>query len=305
MRLSQPLLLRRSDLRVNEVNFVALTGVLISAFIAGLAAILVTVAIEKWGGLHGGVLATVPSTIVPAAVGIWLAAASIDEFQAAMAIVPIGLILNAGFLYLWRVVPPLIPEWKFGVRLTSITVVSLTIWGIFALLSIRGFNLLTTAGISPLTIGWLALVVGLVVGFGATIQHRPTPRGQNRVSILTLLVRGLAAAASIGIAVWLAGLGNPLASGIMSIFPAIFTTSMVALWLAQGEAVPAGAIGPMMFGAQSVSLFALLVAICYPMTDSTIEIVLVTIGAWIGSVLLINATVWYYLKSKNDKIPTS
>ncbi len=286
------------------MNFVALAGVLISAFIAGLAAILVTVAIEKWGGLHGGVLATVPSTIVPAAVGIWLAAGTVDEFQVAMAIVPIGLILNAGFLFLWRVVPPLIPEWKFGVRLTSITIVSLSIWGLFAGLSIQGFNLLTTAGIAPLTIGWLALVVGLIVGFGATIQHRPTPRGRNSVSLLTLLVRGMAAAASIGIAVWLAGLGNPLASGIMSIFPAIFTTSMVALWIAQGEAVPAGAIGPMMFGSQSVSLFALLVAICYPMTDSTIGLVGASIGAWVGSVLLINATVWYYLKSKNDKIAT-
>ena len=286
------------------MNFVALAGVLISAFIAGLAAILVTVAIEKWGGLHGGVLATVPSTIVPAAVGIWLAAGTVDEFQVAMAIVPIGLILNAGFLFLWRVVPPLIPEWKFGVRLTSITIVSLSIWGLFAGLSIQGFNLLTTAGIAPLTIGWLALVVGLIVGFGATIQHRPTPRGRNSVSLLTLLVRGMAAAASIGIAVWLAGLGNPLASGIMSIFPAIFTTSMVALWIAQGEAVPAGAIGPMMFGSQSVSLFALLVAICYPMTESTIGLVGASIGAWVGSVLLINATVWYYLKSKNDKIAT-
>ena len=286
------------------MNFVALAGVLISAFIAGLAAILVTVAIEKWGGLHGGVLATVPSTIVPAAVGIWLAAGTVDEFQVAMAIVPIGLILNAGFLFLWRVVPPLIPEWKFGVRLTSITIVSLSIWGLFAGLSIQGFNFLTTAGIAPLTIGWLALVVGLIVGFGATIQHRPTPRGRNSVSLLTLLVRGMAAAASIGIAVWLAGLGNPLASGIMSIFPAIFTTSMVALGLAQGEAVPAGAIGPMMFGSQSVSLFALLVAICYPMTDSTIGLVGASIGAWVGSVLLINATVWYYLKSKNDKIAT-
>lgn len=286
------------------MDFVALAGVLISAFIAGLAAILVTVAIEKWGGLHGGVLATVPSTIVPAAVGIWLAAGTVDDFQIAMAIVPIGLILNAGFLFLWRVVPPLVPEWKFGVRLTSITIVSLSVWGLFAGLSIQGFNFLTTAGIAPLTIGWLALVVGLVIGFGATTQHRPAPRGQNRVSVLTLLMRGVAAAASIGVAVWLAGLGNPLASGIMSIFPAIFTTSMVALWLAQGEAVPAGAIGPMMFGSQSVSLFALLVAICYPMTDSSIGIVGVSIGAWIGSVLLINTTVWYYLKSKNDKITT-
>jgi len=248
--------------------------------------------------------ATVPSTIVPAAVGIWLAAGTVDEFQAAMGIVPIGLILNAGFLYLWRVVPPLIPQWKFGLRLTSITIVSLSIWCLFAGLSILGFNILTNAGMAPLTIGSLALVIGLVVGFAATTQHRPTPKGQNKVSFLTLLMRGLAAAASIGIAVWLAGLGNPLASGIMSIFPAIFTTSMVALWLAQGEAVPAGAIGPMMFGAQSVSLFALIVAICYPMTNSSIGLVGTSIGAWIGSVLLINVTVWYYLKSKNDKIVT-
>ena len=212
------------------MNFVALAGVLISAVVAGIAAILVTVSIEKWGGLHGGVLATVPSTIVPAAVGIWLAAGTVDEFQAAMGIVPIGLILNAGFLYLWRVVPPLIPQWKFGLRLTSITIVSLSIWCLFAGLSILGFNILTNAGMAPLTIASLALVIGLVVGFAATTQHRPTPKGQNKVSFLTLLMRGLAAAASIGIAVWLAGLGNPLASGIMSIFPAIFTTSMVALW---------------------------------------------------------------------------
>lgn len=286
------------------MNFVALAGVLISAVVAGIAAILVTVSIEKWGGLHGGVLATVPSTIVPAAVGIWLAAGTVDEFQSAMGIVPIGLILNAGFLYLWRVVPPLIPQWKFGLRLTSITIVSLSIWGLFAGLSIWGFNILTNAGMAPLTIGCLALVIGLIVGFAATTQHRPTPRGQNKVSFLTLLMRGVAAAASIGIAVWLAGLGNPLASGIMSIFPAIFTTSMVALWLAQGEAVPAGAIGPMMFGAQSVSLFALIVAICYPMTDSSIGLVGTSIGAWISSVLLINVTVWYYLKSKNGKIVT-
>jgi len=40
------------------------------------------------------------------------------------------------------------------------------------------------------------------------------------------------------------------------------------------------------------------------MTDSSIGLVGTSIGAWIGSVLLINVTVWYYLKSKNDKIVT-
>jgi hypothetical protein len=276
----------------------ALSSVLISAIVAGIAAILVTVAIEKWGGLHGGVLATVPSTIVAAGFGIWLASSSIDDFQAAMGIVPVGLILNAGFLYLWRVIPPLIPEWRFGVRLTAITITTLTVWVLAAALSIFGFNFLTSQGIAPLSIGWGALIVGLGVGFAATVKHRPAPRGEKRVGFSTLLMRGTAAAASIGIAVWLAGLGNPLASGVMSIFPAIFTTSMVALWLAQGEAVPAGAIGPMMFGAQSVSLYALLVALLYPMTSTSTGLIFTSIIAWIISVLTINATVWYYLKNR-------
>ena len=73
---------------------------------------------------------------------------------------------------------------------------------------------------------------------------------------------------------------------------------MVALWLAQGEAVPAGAIGPMMFGSQSVSLYALLVAIFYPMVSTTIGLIFVSILGWILSVSFINVTVWFYLKSK-------
>jgi hypothetical protein len=113
-----------------------------------------------------------------------------------------------------------------------------------------------------------------------------------------LVVRGLAAAASIGIAVWFAGLGNPLASGVMSIFPAIFTTSMVALWLAQGEAVPTGAIGPMMLGSQSVSLYALLVAFFYPFTDSTFELVMLSFAAWVISFVVVNLSAWYWLKRR-------
>ena len=38
----------------------------------------------------------------------------------------------------------------------------------------------------------------------------------------------------------------------------IFLTTMVSLWLSQGEAVPSGAVGPMMLGASSVAVYALL-----------------------------------------------
>ncbi len=280
------------------VNLLAIATVVISAIVAGIAAILVTVSIEKWGGLHGGVLATVPSTIVPASIGIWLAIGNQSEFRSAMGIVPIGLILNAGFLYLWRVIPPLIPNWKFSIRLGVITFTTLSAWGAAAVLSMIFFSTLTSRGIDAFAIGVVALLFGLLIGFFATLKHLPTPRGKNKVGFFTLIMRGVAASASIGVAVWLSSLGNPLASGVMSIFPAIFTTSMVALWLSQGEAVPTGAIGPMMFGSQSVSLYALIVAILYPVFDSISGLVISSLAAWISSVILINITVWYYLKSK-------
>ena len=280
------------------MNPLAIAAVIISALVAGVAAILVTVSIERWGGLHGGVLATVPSTIVPASIGIWLAIGDQSEFRSAMGIVPIGLILNAGFLYLWRVIPPLVPNWTFTIRLSVITLATLTAWGVAALLSIMFFGFLTDLGIDAFAIGVVALLFGLLIGFFATMKHVPTPRGRNKVGFFTLLMRGVAAAASIGVAVWLSSLGNPLASGVMSIFPAIFTTSMVALWLSQGEAVPTGAIGPMMFGSQSVSLYALIVAILYPIFDSINGLVISSLGAWGFSVILINVSVWNYLKSK-------
>jgi hypothetical protein len=71
-----------------------------------------------------------------------------------------------------------------------------------------------------------------------------------------LLARGMMAALAIGVAVWLSGLGKPLLAGLASVFPAIFLTSMVALWLAQGPTVPRGAAGPMMLGGASVAVYA-------------------------------------------------
>ena len=51
----------------------ATMNIFLSAFFAGLVAILATVAIEKYGGVIGGIFGTVPTTIVPAAAFIWIA----------------------------------------------------------------------------------------------------------------------------------------------------------------------------------------------------------------------------------------
>ena len=115
-----------------------------------------------------------------------------------------------------------------------------------------------------MTVGLGALLIGIILGLWITLEHRHAPRGHNKVGPLTLAMRGVAAATAIGVAVWLSQLGSPLLAGMASVFPAIFLTSMVALWIAQGEDVPSGAVGPMMLGAMSVSFYALLATFTLP-----------------------------------------
>jgi hypothetical protein len=81
------------------------TDVLLPALGAGVVAVLATVAVERLGGAAGGIVSSVPTTIVPAAIGIHAAAADDASFRRAMCFVPVGILLNAGYLMLWRVLP--------------------------------------------------------------------------------------------------------------------------------------------------------------------------------------------------------
>ena len=76
------------------------TSILLSALFAGIVATLVTIAIEKFGGRTGGVLATIPTTIVPAALGMYSISGE-TEFAQSMSIVPLGMMVNAIFLLVW------------------------------------------------------------------------------------------------------------------------------------------------------------------------------------------------------------
>lgn len=248
------------------------------ALLAGAVAILVTIAIERFGGIVGGVLGTLPTTIVPASLGLWDGDGV--AFSASMGAVPAGMLLNALFLWLWRVVPPRLPAGQtLGVRLLWMTGISLGAWCVAALLLVLGLDLVdarsaTAAGwgVRPavlLGVGTFALLV--LIGIAATWRPRSAPRGGRRVGLVTLLARGALAAAAIAAAVFLKDVGGPVAAGMASVFPAIFVTTMVSLWLSQGEAVPSGAVGPMMLGSASVGSFALLAAWAFPL-----------VGPWLG-----------------------
>ena len=266
--------------------------ILLAAFLAGLVAIAVTVAIEKFGGLIGGILGTIPTTIVPAAAFMWLADPTVLAFQPAMGMVPVGMLLNAIFLWMWRVVPPIIPDWTFGKRLIVITSINLSIWFTGAAISVTLFS-----EQDSMTIGIGALLIGVALGLWITLEHRHAPKGQNRVGPLTLAMRGIAAATAIGVAVWLSQLGSPLLAGMASVFPAIFLTSMVALWISQGEDVPGGAVGPMMLGAMSVSFYALLATHTLP----EYGVVTGSILTWAASIAVISVPAAFWLRFQSNR----
>ena len=236
------------------------SSVLLSALFAGLVATGVTLAIERWGGLVGGVLGTVPSTIVPAAAGMYLSGSE-DELLQSMAIVPLGMLLNALFLGVWVLLPSHLSTRR---PLVVTTLVSLIVWACAGVALLVVIGKATSLGASHWSIGFggLFLLIALAVRFN--LNPRPAPKGSHQVHWPVLIGRGGAAALAIGCAVWLSSQGLPLLAGLAAVFPAIFLTSMVALWHAQGPTVPQGAAGPMTLGGASVAIYALVAMYSLP-----------------------------------------
>jgi hypothetical protein len=269
--------------------------IFVSALAAGLVAILATVAIEKLGGRRGGVVGTLPTTIVPAAVGFWWAASTTAHFQDALYVVPAGMMVNALFLWSWRVLPPRLPGWSLQARLLVMVVASMGAWALMAFVLLRTTEAYRDAGLPMPLWGWGFFLAAVGLAIAACMRNGPAPAGTRRVGPVTLLARGVLAASAIGLAVGLATVAGPVIAGIVSIFPAIFLTTMLALWVSQGEAVPAGAVGPMMLGSTSVSAFALLAATLMPLIGPAPGAVL----AWVASVLLVTLPAWIFLESRS------
>ena len=270
------------------------TSVLLSAVFAGVVATAVTVAIEKWGGLIGGLLGTVPSTIVPAGIGMYVAGGE-DMLVMSMSVVPLGMLLNALFLGAWVVIPRWFPDAPYLLVVT--TVGALAFWSLLGMVFLVAVDEATSyLNLQQLALSGLALLVATAVVFNRRPQ--PTPKGTNRVSTLVLVARGVMAATAIGIAVGLSGLGFPTLAGLDSVFPAIFLTSMVALWLAQGPTVPQGAAGPMMLGGASVAVYANVAMWSLPAYGAVVGSAI----AWVASVVGWSLPAFMVLRKHHAKV---
>jgi len=265
--------------------------VLLSALFSGLIAIFASVSIEKFGGRLGGLLGSLPTTIIPASVGFWLTSHSIQEATDALYAVPPGMMVTACFLLCWRILPERIPTRSLRIRLMWMTLISLFVWSLAAVLMVLS---LRTLPLSMAFIGSMTFLIQIGVGAWACANNPPAPKGQNRVRMAVYVARGGLAAAAIGVSVWMSSLGVPLLAGIFSVFPAIFLTTMVSVWLSQGQAVQAGAVGPLILGSASVSAFSIASAILVPVTGLAAG----SLIAWFAAVGLVSVPAWAWLKQQ-------
>ena len=157
-----------------------LSAILLPAFFAGLVAIFATVVIERGGGALGGII-TLPTTIVPASIGIWGGVSGIEPFTNAMSMVPIGMLLNVVFLGLWRILPSILRTKMNGRNLVfSVSMVSIFTWAFFAGISTYTVEVISD-DIGPGIIGLIATSAAIVIGVSAVQTNPPAPPGMNRV----------------------------------------------------------------------------------------------------------------------------
>ncbi|MEC7752000.1 MAG: hypothetical protein VX405_10890 [Myxococcota bacterium] len=228
---------------------------LIAGAFAGGLAVAITVMIERWGGRVGGVLGTIPSTIIPASVGLYAGGDPV-AFAEAMDSSCAGMLVSAGFLWTWRTLPPLLPPWPLRRQLLVMVILSLSGWVLLASGAVGLRQSFFQPGETQ-WFGWGATLILVGVGLGASWRYYPAPRGQRSVSFAMLVARGCCAGLAIFSAIGAAAIFGGFVAGLAAVFPAIFLTAMAGLWISQGRAVPAGAAGPMMLGSSAVAFFAL------------------------------------------------
>ena len=238
-----------------------MTDILVSAISSGVAAgviaVVATLLIEKLGGVVGGVLSSTPTTIIPAALGMAYRLDP-DALLVALFSVPLGVLCSALFLLAWRILPSRLPaEWSSRKALLVCTGATISGWLVTAVALGVMRTLLAPGYGSTIALGVIAAGLTASLGVYTTLSPYDAPKGSRKVSLFVLFLRGLAAATSIGVAVALSALDD-VVGGIATAFPSVFCTTMVALWISQGEAVGAGATGPMILGSTSVSVFSML-----------------------------------------------
>lgn len=239
-----------------------------------------TVIAEKFGSRVGGVIGGLPSTIVIALFFIgWTQSPSIAA--ASTIVIPVIMGIDGLFILTYTYIS------RFHISLAIIA--SLLVWFILSLgLVLVHFQ---SFGLSLLCFVLLLGCSYLVMEYR---WHIKSIAGRSYTfSLPNLILRGVISGSIIVIAVALAKLGGPLVGGVFASFPAVFLSTMIITYLAQGRTFSVSVLKIMMIsGTISVTIYVIAVRLFYP----TIGLIAGTLASFLIS--LASAYLIYVLVRK-------
>ncbi|MBN2599094.1 MAG: DUF3147 family protein [Candidatus Thermoplasmatota archaeon] len=213
--------------------------------------VLVTIIAEKYGTKTGGVIGTLPSTIIIAFLFIALDKGTQFASDSA-AVVPAEMGINLLFLFLFA----LLSQRKLSIALAG---------------SLLGWTLLTTllyySHLTSIAVSLTSYLICFLVTF-LILDRMKKIASQDTVKVhytpYKLLSRSLLAGTVIALAVSFSNLGTAL-SGIFSVFPAIFLSTMLISFREHGPHFTAAMSKGMIYGSPSVVSYAVGIHVLYPL----------------------------------------
>jgi len=240
----------------------------ISFILSAIVVILITIIAERYGTKTGGILGTLPSALPIALLFIGLNQG--DAFAAQVAaVVPAEMGINLVFLFLFALL---------STRSLLLAIVgSFAVWTILSL----AFYLLNT---HHLIVSLMIFIIPLLTTF-LIMEYKKKIPSKQKVSIhytpLKILTRGLLAGTVIAFAVSLSQVDATL-SGIISVFPVIFFSTMLISVREHGPDFAASLAKTMILGSVSVITYAVICAITFPLiglSRGSITAFIVSLGA--------------------------
>ncbi len=228
-----------------------LLQVIIPFVLSAVIIILITIIAERYGTKTGGILGTIPSTIIVAFIFISLNRGVYFASQSAV-VVPAEMGVNLVFLFVFA----LLSYRSIYVAITA----SLTVWVLLT-------SLLFVLNLENIFVSIAIYAAALIFTFMVLERVKKTPSiGSVAVHYtpMKIIFRGLLAGTVIAIAVFLSNIGAVL-SGIFSVFPAIFLSTMLISLREHGPDFAGGIAKSMIFGSQSVMIYAVAIYFFYPL----------------------------------------
>jgi uncharacterized membrane protein (GlpM family) len=231
--------------------------------LSALMVVLITIIAERYGTKTGGVIGTLPSTIIIAFLFIALDK-GVQFASESVAIVPAEMGINLIFLLIFA----LLSQRKIFIALTT----SLGAWTILTILLF--YSNLTSIFISLVLFVLCFALTFLILDKKKKITSHSTI--EVHYTALKLLGRSIIAGTVIAIAVTFSNVGVIL-SGIFSVFPAIFLSTMIISLQEHGPHFTSAMAKGMIYGSPSVVSYAIGIYFFYPLSG----ILLGTIGAFL------------------------